>query len=47
MSRTREDMRKQADTAFSTRLSKQRTYWGKCPSSYIVKKCPVSIADVT
>jgi hypothetical protein len=20
---------------------KQRAYWGKCPSSYIVKKCPV------
>jgi hypothetical protein len=19
---------------------KQRAYWGKCPSSYIVKKCP-------
>ena len=21
---------------------KQRAYWGKCPSSYIVKKCPGS-----
>ena len=21
---------------------KQRAYWGKCPSSYIVKKCPDS-----
>jgi hypothetical protein len=20
---------------------KQRAYWGKCPRSYIVKKCPV------
>jgi hypothetical protein len=22
---------------------KQRAYWGKCPSSYIVKKCPGSV----
>jgi hypothetical protein len=24
---------------------KQRAYWGKCPSSYIVKKCPAYVAD--
>jgi hypothetical protein len=24
---------------------KQRAYWGKCPSSYIVKKCPVCNTD--